>query len=757
MAVGAASDSESPAIRALGPLFKLTEVHIWDDNKFNNFEASSHHDALVEEPAGSCTTINTHSSIIKMTDDYCSVEDLELALQMEALGLPVSFSTTKEMRNMSSSGKGKGMRAKSRSTDKQIENRVPDVTKVGEWEYVSSKVIHDSSSMPVFCNTTEGQCEASNNDVEDEHNRKNVCSGGEDISVASAVHYGIDKNRVCGEMTNNVDGETKLIDSDSEKTAEILEHPKCLYAENFPANVLEDANSGHYQEGDLSNKQDEEKYSEISSGSCNIFSADGDAVDIKTFQPCVSSAETSLSCALSDQSDHGVQDYSDTRLCYEYGDWRVNWDSFYMRNYFYNVQTQESTWYPPDGLEKFAFPCPTFNLNERFTDAAEEFASVRIVCDAPQDLVSNGIQGTTNSLQGNDAEFIDQSSLEISMNSYHATGFTWSEADRHGANCGYENLDTHAYSKRDPDSVGLLHLSDVKDHTTDKWDASKHWDKQDKNATCHEWLNVPRSFGAPINNSLSATHNNKVDMDENGESQTSELDGHHEITTTGKKKRVKRLRSQFALQAVKGGLFKYWLQRYLLFSRFDDGIKMDEEGWFSVTPESIARHHASRCGNGIVIDCFTGVGGNAIQFAMKSSHVIAIDINPQKIEYAQHNASIYGVNDRIDFVVGDFFQMACQLKGDTLFLSPPWGGPDYAKFVTYDIRSMLKPHDGYHLFKIAKTVASKVVMFLPRNVDLNQLAELTLSLNPPWELEVEKNFLNGKFKAITAYFKCTAT
>lgn len=71
------------------------------------------------------------------------------------------------------------------------------------------------------------------------------------------------------------------------------------------------------------------------------------------------------------------------------------------------------------------------------------------------------------------------------------------------------------------------------------------------------------------------------------------------------------------MQAVKGGLLKYWLQRYLLFSLFDDGIKMDEEGWFSVTPEPIARHHASRCGNGIVIDCFTGVGGNAIQFAMK--------------------------------------------------------------------------------------------------------------------------------------------
>lgn len=368
------------------------------------------------------------------------------------------------MRNVSSNGKGKGMRAKSRSTDKQIENRVPDITKVGEWEYASSRVIRDSSSIPAVCNTTEGQCEAYNNDV-GEHNRKNVCSEGEDISVASAVLHGIDENRVCGEKTNHVDRETNPSDSDSEN-AEILEHPKCLYAENFPANVLEDAKSGHYQEGELSNKQDEEKYSEISSGSCNIFNADGDAVDIKTFQPCVSSAETSLSCALSDQSDHGVQDYSDTRLCYEYGDWRAIWDSFYMRNYFYNVQTQESTWYPPDGLEQFAFPCTTFNLNERFADAAEEFASVRIVCDALQGRVTNGIQGTANSLQGNDLEFIDQSSLEITMNSYHDTGFTCAEADRHGANCGYEILNGHAYGKRNPDSPGLLHLSDLKDHAT---------------------------------------------------------------------------------------------------------------------------------------------------------------------------------------------------------------------------------------------------------------------------------------------------
>lgn len=42
-------------------------------------------------------------------------------------------------------------------------------------------------------------------------------------------------------------------------------------------------------------------------------------------------------------------------------------------------------------------------------------------------------------------------------------------------------------------------------------------------------------------------------------------------------------------------LWKYWQQRYSLFSRFEEGILMDEEGWYSVTPEVIAAHHASKC------------------------------------------------------------------------------------------------------------------------------------------------------------------
>jgi tRNA G37 N-methylase Trm5 len=46
----------------------------------------------------------------------------------------------------------------------------------------------------------------------------------------------------------------------------------------------------------------------------------------------------------------------------------------------------------------------------------------------------------------------------------------------------------------------------------------------------------------------------------------------------------------------------------------------------------------------------------------RNHQVIAIDIDPTRVEYARHNAEIYGVADKIEFIVGDFFQLAPLLK-----------------------------------------------------------------------------------------------
>ena len=76
-------------------------------------------------------------------------------------------------------------------------------------------------------------------------------------------------------------------------------------------------------------------------------------------------------------------------------------------------------------------------------------------------------------------------------------------------------------------------------------------------------------------------------------------------------------------------LEKYWKQRFRLFSKFDEGIQLDRESWFSVTPEAIAIHIAERCQSDLIVDAFCGVGGNAIQ------------VRTQKSPYNQRR--IYGV------------------------------------------------------------------------------------------------------------------
>lgn len=58
-------------------------------------------------------------------------------------------------------------------------------------------------------------------------------------------------------------------------------------------------------------------------------------------------------------------------------------------------------------------------------------------------------------------------------------------------------------------------------------------------------------------------------------------------------------------------------QRYRFFSLYSEppGCLLDEEGWFSVTPERIANQIAERCRCDTILDGFCGVGGNAIAFA----------------------------------------------------------------------------------------------------------------------------------------------
>ncbi|KAI5694689.1 hypothetical protein M8J75_003314 [Diaphorina citri] len=197
-------------------------------------------------------------------------------------------------------------------------------------------------------------------------------------------------------------------------------------------------------------------------------------------------------------------------------------------------------------------------------------------------------------------------------------------------------------------------------------------------------------------------------------------------------------------------LNKYYQQRYLYWSRYDEGILMDEESWYSVTPEKVAQHIASRCkASDVVIDGFCGCGGNTIQFAAICQKVISIDIDPAKLRLAQHNASVYGVSHKIQFIQGDFFALAPSLQGDVVFLSPPWGGPEYARS-SFSIDNIFPEQGGgRRLFQVARGISPNVGYYLPRTSDVFELIPLAGEGNV---CEVEQNFVGRKFVAITAYY-----
>ena len=201
-------------------------------------------------------------------------------------------------------------------------------------------------------------------------------------------------------------------------------------------------------------------------------------------------------------------------------------------------------------------------------------------------------------------------------------------------------------------------------------------------------------------------------------------------------------------EALPARLAKYWAQRYRLFSLFDRGIQMDEESWWSVTPEKIAEHIAERCRCDVIVDAFCGVGSNSIQFAKTCERVIAIDIDPIKVKFAKNNAKIYNVSDHIEFIVGDFFQIMPSLKAvDVVFLSPSWGGPEYLNAALFDLSYI--PLGGYEIFELARTATPNIAYYIPRNVNVDQMVKLG---GPGSNVEIEQHFLNGKLKTMTGYY-----
>jgi trimethylguanosine synthase len=138
----------------------------------------------------------------------------------------------------------------------------------------------------------------------------------------------------------------------------------------------------------------------------------------------------------------------------------------------------------------------------------------------------------------------------------------------------------------------------------------------------------------------------------------------------------------------------------------------------------------------VVLDAFCGAGGNAIGFARAGKRVIAVEMDSQRLDMARTNARAFGVEERIQFVLGDAVKVLTNpsYQFDCVFFDPPWGGPDYPK----EANSFSWCHfadgnlDGARMVNdaAASGCCRRMISRVPRSFDLRELTSPEITAGP---------------------------
>lgn len=190
---------------------------------------------------------------------------------------------------------------------------------------------------------------------------------------------------------------------------------------------------------------------------------------------------------------------------------------------------------------------------------------------------------------------------------------------------------------------------------------------------------------------------------------------------------------------VEGSVSRFWHRRHALFSLYDWGVAIDTQGWYSVTPEPLARHIAdSIAGHGFsfVLDLFGGVGGNAVAFASHDhiDFVMSVELDPGRAACIWRNLIIYGAHHKANVIVGNALSILPTALPHwhrispehrrCAFLAPPWGGQEYQARSLQSLDQVFSGLESLIRAILDSRCASCVYVLLPRNSRLGMVLSL---------------------------------
>ncbi|UCG95232.1 MAG: methyltransferase domain-containing protein [archaeon] len=182
--------------------------------------------------------------------------------------------------------------------------------------------------------------------------------------------------------------------------------------------------------------------------------------------------------------------------------------------------------------------------------------------------------------------------------------------------------------------------------------------------------------------------------------------------------------------------------------KFSRKIRADDTSYYMSCPEVVARHIASRLADfRTCVELCCGVGMLSIQLARVMNKVFAVDISAKNIEDAKHNAGLYGVAGRIEFITGDVLdeKLLGGLGADVAVLDPDWSGlsenkEDHVSGLEETEPSLRK------LFNLTrKHVTENIVARIPKTFSFKTLEEFG-------PCRMENVFWGDKLRFKIAYF-----
>lgn len=165
-------------------------------------------------------------------------------------------------------------------------------------------------------------------------------------------------------------------------------------------------------------------------------------------------------------------------------------------------------------------------------------------------------------------------------------------------------------------------------------------------------------------------------------------------------------------------------------------------------PEAVGRHLAGRLSRfDSAVELCCAVGMAVIPLAEKMSKVVGVDISESRIADAKHNARLYGVEDKIRFIVGDVLDREL-LKGvsaEVAVLDPDWSAAGSEKSVHVNNIDETQP-SMREMFTLTKEcITPNIVIRVPKHFTFATLADFG-------NCRLESIVWGGKTRFKLAYF-----